>query len=463
MSRFIKKLILLITFSLLFLSCENKEIKQKKLAITQAISENNIEKLEELFSDGTDVNIRLTKKFGKTPLIFAVEKNQSEAVKLLLEKEADVNLLYVYKQNKEECTESAIGFAIKNNNLEIIELLLSNNKEKLEDLEYLFPLYSYLISQGKTEIFEIFLKHGLSPDFALSFVETDTGRASTETFLFYAVSCEKLEIVQLLLKYGANTDIISSQEGKENTPLYLAVSRDLNEFANILLEAKANPNIIAEIPSGKMSLLTMAAYNKNKYIFDELLKAGSKVNEGYNHYTSFSFLLNNSSLEFLERLSKGNFDYEYYKKRIQIYGHAHIFSRTDLSSLYEKKSQGLITKLSADDLYKFYDKSKNEYKSNSLLWRKKEEEFKNTLILISGTVNLVRKSIFSEYIVELNTTDGIWGTSIVFPRDIPSETIDKLMLLKKGDNFESLAFTRDGYAYVDVPVWKKGETYYVEP
>ena len=97
------------------------------------------------------------------------------------------------------------------------------------------------------------------------------------------------------------------------------------------------------------------------------------------------------------------------------------------------------------------------------MWRKKEEEFKNTLILISGTVNLVRRSIFSEYIVELKTTDGILGTSIVFPRDISSETVDKLMLLKKGDSFESLAFTRDGYAYVDVPVWKKGETYYVEP
>ena len=55
---------------------------------------------------------------------------------------------------------------------------------------------------------------------------------------------------------------------------------------------------------------------------------------------------------------------------------------------------GLITKLSADDLYNFYDKEKQEYKSNSLLWRKKEEEFKNTLILISGTVNLVRRSIF---------------------------------------------------------------------
>ena len=66
-------------------------------------------------------------------------------------------------------------------------------------------------------------------------------------------------------------------------------------------------------------------------------------------------------------------------------------------------------------------------------------------------------------IVELKTTDGIWGTSIVFPKEIPSETVDELMMLKKGDYYEALAYTRDGYAYVDVPVWKKGETYYVEP
>lgn len=438
-------------------------MKEKKIAIIQAISEGNIEKLEELFSDGTDINIRIGSKEGKTPLIIASEQNQIAAVNFLLKKGADENLLYSYKQNKEECIESAIGFAVKNNNLEIIELLLNNNKEKLVNLEYLFPLYSDLISQGKTEIFEIFLKHGLPPDFTFSFAETDTGTASTETFLFYAVSCEKIEIVQLLLKYGANANLTSSQDGKENTPLSLAVSKNLNDFVIILLEAKANPNIIAKIPSGKMSLLTMAAYKKNNYIFDELLKAGSKVNEGYNHYTSFTFLLHNTSLDFLEKLSKGNFNYDYFRKRTHIYGNIHSLSHSDIESLYEKKNQGLIIKLSADDLCSFYDKEKKEYKSNSLLWRKKSEEFKNTLILISGTVNLVRRSIFSEYIVELKTTDGIWGTSIVFPKEIPSETVDELMMLKKGDYYEALAYTRDGYAYVDVLVWKKGETYYVEP
>lgn len=261
-----KKILLLLIFSYVFVSCESKSMKEKKIAIIQAISEGNIEKLEELFSDGTDINIRIGSKEGKTPLIIASEQNQIAAVNFLLKKGADENLLYSYKQNKEECIESAIGFAVKNNNLEIIELLLNNNKEKLVNLEYLFPLYSDLISQGKTEIFEIFLKHGLPPDFTFSFAETDTGTANTETFLFYAVSCEKIEIVQLLLKYGANANLTSSQDGKENTPLSLAVSKNLNDFVIILLEAKANPNIIAKIPSGKMSLLTMAAYKKNNYI-----------------------------------------------------------------------------------------------------------------------------------------------------------------------------------------------------
>ena len=329
MSKSVTKIVLIFIFSFLFFSCESKEIKLKKLAIAQAISEGNTEKLEELFSDGTDINIRLSPKFGKTPLILAVEDNQSSIVKFLLDKGADINLLYVYSENKKEYREGAISYAIKNKNLEIAELLISNNTQDFNNLGYLFPVYSALIKSGEVEFLELFLKHGLSSDFVLSFIETGTGNEfSKETFLFYAVACEKLETVQLLLRYNADPNIESIQEGQKNTPLSLAVSKNLIKFVEILLAAKADPNTIAEIPSGRTGLLTMAAYNKNNAIFDELLSAGSKVNEGYNHYKSFSFLLNTTSLDFLEKLSKGNFDYEYYKKRIQIYHFLQNFKKS---------------------------------------------------------------------------------------------------------------------------------------
>lgn len=95
----------------------------------------------------------------------------------------------------------------------------------------------------------------------------------------------------------------------------------------------------------------------------------------------------------------------------------------------------------------------------------KQKEAQNSLIVIYGYVNLVRRSILDEYIVELQVQRdwSIMNVSVVFPKRISSAMINELMQIKKGDYFESIAFTRTTSAYVDVPVWNSSGTYRTEP
>lgn len=149
----------------------------------------------------------------------------------------------------------------------------------------------------------------------------------------------------------------------------------------------------------------------------------------------------------------------------QLNGNAHIFSYNDLAKIHQMKKNGEIQRISAEQLYDFYDSIYKQYGDNSLMKEQKQKEAQNSLIIIYGYVNLVRKSILDEYIVELQVQRdwSILNVSIVFPKRISSAMINELMQIKKGDYFESIAFTRTTSAYVDVPVWNSNGTYRTEP
>ena len=149
----------------------------------------------------------------------------------------------------------------------------------------------------------------------------------------------------------------------------------------------------------------------------------------------------------------------------QLDGNAHVFSYNNLAKLHQMKKDGQIQRVSAEQLYDFYDAIYKQYGDNSLMKEQKQKEAQNSLIVIHGYVNLVRKSILDEYIVELQVQRewSIMNVSVVFPKRISPAMINELMQLKKGDYFESIAFTRTTSAYVDVPVWNSNGTYRTEP
>lgn len=149
----------------------------------------------------------------------------------------------------------------------------------------------------------------------------------------------------------------------------------------------------------------------------------------------------------------------------QLDENAHMFSYNNLAKLHQMKKDGQIERISAEQLYDFYDRIYQQYGDNSLMKEQKQKEAQNSLIVIYGYVNLVRRSILDEYIVELQVQRdwSIMNVSVVFSKRISSAMINELMQIKKGDYFESIAFTRTTSTYVDVPVWNSNGTYRTEP
>lgn len=149
----------------------------------------------------------------------------------------------------------------------------------------------------------------------------------------------------------------------------------------------------------------------------------------------------------------------------QLDGNAHVLSYNNLSELHQMKESGKLKRFSTERLHDFYYKIYKENNDNALMKEQKQKEAQNSVIVIYGFVNLVRKSILDEYIVELQG-QGQWSSmsvSVVFPKRISPAMLNELMQLKKGDYFESIAFTRTSSAYVDVPVWNSNGIYRTEP
>lgn len=149
----------------------------------------NIEIMKLLLEKNVDVNMK--NRFSLTALIAAVIINDENAVKLLLDNGADINVVYSVNNS------TPLMLAVKNNNRNIIRML----KEKSIDLNFKdsygntalleaisvgfidFQIIEFLILN--TEQINVFNNLGISP-------------------LFKAVGLDKIKLVEFLLKNGAD-------------------------------------------------------------------------------------------------------------------------------------------------------------------------------------------------------------------------------------------------------------------
>jgi len=134
----------------------------KAIDILEIIDNNNITELNKIIKNGYDINKEIVKDFlpyiNYTPLLYAVEKEKYEIIKLLIQNNVDLN----FSTN----IDSPISLAAKKNNITIIKLLLDNGADINNDFRYgsnnsytysaifhaathfNFELFDYLISRG---------------------------------------------------------------------------------------------------------------------------------------------------------------------------------------------------------------------------------------------------------------------------------------------------------------------------
>lgn len=167
-----------------------------------------------------DVNVG---ENGKTPFNIAVAYDQIEIVKLMIKLfQPNPNILHADKY-------SAISLAVKNRDLEMIDLLLKlknpkidinlTSKDKANALET-------AVNMGELKITKILIKAGAK----INFINQDG-----ETPLHVAAAGNHLDILKMLLKRKANMNVVSANG---NTPLLLGIKNKHLDVVKTILENK---------------------------------------------------------------------------------------------------------------------------------------------------------------------------------------------------------------------------------
>ncbi|XP_019855630.1 PREDICTED: ankyrin repeat, PH and SEC7 domain containing protein secG-like [Amphimedon queenslandica] len=200
--------------------------------------------------------------FGGTALITAIENDNIDIVKLLLEKGANPN---VTKDN-----ETPLFVAVKSGNIEAVDILLTNGARTDVVSKYHGTPLHCASQTGNADIIKLLIIKG-SAD--VNAVDKDNS-----TPLFIAVKSGSIEAVDILLTNGARTDVVSKYHGtplhcasqtgnadiikllitkgsadvnavdKDNsTPLFIAVKSGSIEAVDILLTNGARTDVVSKV------------------------------------------------------------------------------------------------------------------------------------------------------------------------------------------------------------------------
>ncbi|KAH0539791.1 hypothetical protein KQX54_008056 [Cotesia glomerata] len=190
--------------------------------------------VECLIDYGADVH--LTDLQGRNALHIAVENGQLESVVSLLAKNADVNC-------KDADGKTPLLIAILDGNEELTNTLLQFNA----DVNYTGyrnkPLLHLALTKNRKSIINDLLIYGADVNFI-----SDAGLTALHKVMDLYLSTE---IMDLLLKFGANTDY-KFRDGK--TPLYIATENKRADQVRVLLNYGAD---MSATYGGKIALLRM--------------------------------------------------------------------------------------------------------------------------------------------------------------------------------------------------------------
>ena len=160
--------------------------------------------------------------------MLAVKYGSTEAIELLLDRGADLNI-----HNKYDLT--AFGQAIRGGNMETVKLLLEHQPNLIikydEGWDEEQTALMIAAVKGHTEIVRLLLDRGADPN-----IQDDQG----QTALINAIFSISIETVKLLLDRGADPNI---QDDQGQTALMFTARNGHTEIMELLILAGADPGI----------------------------------------------------------------------------------------------------------------------------------------------------------------------------------------------------------------------------
>lgn len=238
--------------SLIAAGADTNYIENGRPILGWAAQNGNVEVVKMLIAGKADVNLA-DKGIGHTPLMRAIDTQQTEIVKALIAGKANPNA-------KTPDGESCLTMAVKSRKPEIVRTIVeagANVKEVSADGDS--PALA-AAQDGSTEAMEIIRILGKAG------ADLNVSNAAY-TPLSYAVEQSNTALVKTLLEAGADPNA-KTQGGR--APIHLA--SDNKEILELLLKAKANPNL--EDGSGGTALIAAIENNKPD-IAKVLLEAGA--------------------------------------------------------------------------------------------------------------------------------------------------------------------------------------------
>ena len=237
---------------------EAKQDNEKKLA--NFARKGNSEKVCHILAIGVDPNCK-SNKSKYTPLYWAIIKNHTEVVKLLLQAGADPNQviggLMVGRRDL------PLDLAVTCGNKDVVQLLLkagadASVENDIAILQRETPLF-WAAGRGHTDVVKQLLNAG---------AESNWTNCQGDSSLHLAAIGGHKDMVTLLLNAGADPNKASD---KERTPLHEAAKRGHKDVVQLLLDKGADPN---KADHWERTPLDLASWNDHKDVAQLFLNRG---------------------------------------------------------------------------------------------------------------------------------------------------------------------------------------------
>lgn len=213
--------------NVLVVTQDKENLSKDEIVLRNAINENNLDKVKEIISNGTDVNLRVQEtcigvgpNFYVTPLQLASLRGHDEIVKYLLGKGANVDL------KDSDGNPVLVGI----NKISILKLLLNAGAKVNDTNSFGETPLMLAASFGYKDAVEILLLHG---------AEVNAKGKDGSTALLYSSKKGYTTITETLIHFGAKIDL---PDDKGTTALMWAANYDQLETVKLLISVGADIN-----------------------------------------------------------------------------------------------------------------------------------------------------------------------------------------------------------------------------
>jgi ankyrin repeat protein len=254
-------------FILLLVFCHGRGLSEdvQLNGIWNAAANGHFTEVQKHLAAGEKINNQ-EKIRGFTPLMVAIDCFQTELVDDLLKLGGDPNLVSLEGY-------TALSLAARNADVGLMKKLIDAGAKIDLGTDQIGTLVRQTLYSGSVEAFQLLLDAGFQINRSIqNLIPSDSARGNTMTPLHLAAYKGNTEVVELILKNGA--DINSKASAYGNTPLLYAVITENPFTAKRLIELGADMSLVNDVGNGAFFY---AAKNLHEDCSVVLMKAGAPL------------------------------------------------------------------------------------------------------------------------------------------------------------------------------------------